>query len=320
MANSKEIGGFFELELNNGFEYHGAAIALNTGRNAFEYILEANNYTHIYLPYFTCDAMIEPLKKLKISYEFYSINNNLLPDFNFKKVQNNQAFVYNNYFGLLGNNIGAIRSKCKNIIVDNSQAFFDKTLLDIDTFYSPRKFFGVSDGAYLYSKRKISQFLKTDISYNNMKHLLGRVDMGAQKFYKDYQRNEEKLKDQPIKRMSSLTQNVLKNIAYENVKEKRRRNYKFLGKYFNNINLLQFNLDNDTVPLVYPLLLKDGGSLKKALIQNNIYIPTYWPNVLEWTHENSFEKFLVENLVCLPIDQRYDEADMKIIIDLINNE
>ncbi|MBO2544797.1 hypothetical protein J0871_10260 [Salegentibacter sp. BDJ18] len=320
MSNSKEIGGYFELELNNGFEYHGDAIALNTGRNAFEYILKVNNYNHIYLPYFTCDAMIEPLKKLNIDYEFYNINNHLLPDFNYEKVKNNQAFVYNNYFGLVGNDIAAIRSKCKNIIVDNSQAFFARALLDVDTFYSPRKFFGVSDGGYLYSKRKISEFLKPDISYNNMKHLLGRVDMGAQKFYKLYQKNEARLKNQSIKRMSVLTQNLLKNIAYDDVIRIRRYNYKFLEKYLNKINLLQLNLDKNAVPLVYPLLLKDGHSLKRKLIQNKIFIPTYWPNVLTWTKENSFEKFLAENLVCLPIDQRYNEADMQVIIDLINNE
>jgi hypothetical protein len=32
------IGGYFELELSRGEEYHSDAIRLNTGRNAFEYI------------------------------------------------------------------------------------------------------------------------------------------------------------------------------------------------------------------------------------------------------------------------------------------
>ena len=33
------IGGYFELELRKGEEYHKEAIRLNSGRNAFEYVL-----------------------------------------------------------------------------------------------------------------------------------------------------------------------------------------------------------------------------------------------------------------------------------------
>jgi len=38
------IGGYFELELPYGEEYHKNAIRLNTCRNAFEYILIAKSY------------------------------------------------------------------------------------------------------------------------------------------------------------------------------------------------------------------------------------------------------------------------------------
>ena len=60
-----EIGGYFQLELNKDREYHDKAIALNTGRNALEYILRAKIFKKIYLPFYTCDVLLEPLKKLK---------------------------------------------------------------------------------------------------------------------------------------------------------------------------------------------------------------------------------------------------------------
>lgn len=45
-----EIGGYFELELKKGTDYHSKALKLNTGRNAFEYILKVKGYKrHIYL-------------------------------------------------------------------------------------------------------------------------------------------------------------------------------------------------------------------------------------------------------------------------------
>ena len=57
----KAIGGFFELELNRGREYHYDALALNLGRTAFEYILKARKIRKIHLPLYTCDVMLEPV-------------------------------------------------------------------------------------------------------------------------------------------------------------------------------------------------------------------------------------------------------------------
>ena len=39
----KEIGGYFELELTKGIEYHSELLKLNSGRNAFKYILKTRN-------------------------------------------------------------------------------------------------------------------------------------------------------------------------------------------------------------------------------------------------------------------------------------
>ena len=73
------IGGYFELELQRKEEYYKNAIRLNTGRNAFEYILRARGYTKVYLPYYTCDVMLEPINKLNLQYEFYSIDSTFNP-------------------------------------------------------------------------------------------------------------------------------------------------------------------------------------------------------------------------------------------------
>ena len=65
----KEIGGFFELELPQKKEYHSKAIRLNTGRNCLEYILKSNNYKKIYIPFYICNSILEPIRKLNIEYE-----------------------------------------------------------------------------------------------------------------------------------------------------------------------------------------------------------------------------------------------------------
>lgn len=143
------IGGYFELELRKGEHYHPQALRLNTARNCFEYILRAREYKKVYIPYYTCEVMLEPVSKLGIEHEFYHINEHLEPKETLK-LKVDEAFLYTNYFGL--------KQKCveklagiygKQLIVDNAQAFYAPRLNEIDTFYSPRKFFGVPDGGYL---------------------------------------------------------------------------------------------------------------------------------------------------------------------------
>ena len=70
----KSIGGYFELETKPAAAYYPAAIALNTARNAFEYVLLVRKYSKVYVPYFTCEVMFEPLKKLDIEFQFYQID------------------------------------------------------------------------------------------------------------------------------------------------------------------------------------------------------------------------------------------------------
>ena len=55
----KEIGGYFELELNKNREYHKNALKLNSGRNALIFILMNLKPRKIYLPYYICDSVLE---------------------------------------------------------------------------------------------------------------------------------------------------------------------------------------------------------------------------------------------------------------------
>lgn len=47
MDKGEDIGGFFPLELPKYKELHDSAIRLNTGRNAFEYILKAYDVNEV---------------------------------------------------------------------------------------------------------------------------------------------------------------------------------------------------------------------------------------------------------------------------------
>lgn len=311
------IGGYFELELLYGEEYHKNAIRLNTGRNAFEYILRAKRYKKVFLPYYTCDVMLEPVHKLKLNYEFYHIDQAFSPKFDFINIKQDEVFVYNNYFGICDKQVNKVAKKCKNLIIDNSQAFYSKPLPGIDTFYSPRKFFGVPDGAYLYTDKKLKIKFEQDISYKRFEHLLGRIDINAEKFYSSSKKNDDSLIGQPIMKMSNLTRRLLQGIDYKTIAQKRRDNFLYFQEKFNNSNQLEFFISQNSVPMVYPYLIRNGNILKQKLINNKIFVATYWPNVSKWCNPNMLEYNLMLNLLPLPIDQRYNKNDLTKIVELI---
>lgn len=311
----KAIGGYLELELRKGDEYHKEAIRLNNGRNALELILKTKQYSKVFIPYFTCDVILEPFNKLDVEYVFYSIDENLEPIFDFDKMQLNEGFLYTNYFGIKDFFINNLSDKCKNLVIDNSQSFFSKPLSNIPTFYSCRKFFGVPDGAYLYLDGKTVNDLPFDHSENRVTHLLKRIEYGAEHGYNDFKANEKSLIGQPIKRMSKLTQAILSNIDYDFVSQKRRENFQMFHVKLGLLNKFELKLPDDSVPMIYPFRTEMTG-LKQKLIELKIYSPTYWPNVLEWANKDSLDYKYVEEIIHLPIDQRYGS---KIINNIIKH-
>jgi len=316
------IGGYFELELAHGKPYHKNCIEINTARNALEYILLAKKYKKIYLPFYTCDVLLEPIKKLKVSFDFYKIKNSFLPNFDYNLIKKDEVFLYTNYFGVCDKQVKYISNICKNLIVDNAQAFYSKPLNRVDTFYSARKFFGIPDGAYLYTDKFIQDqdIIEQDISINRFQHLLGRIEFGPENYFEMYRLNEISLKNQPIKKMSRLTHEILSSIEYKTIAKKRRENYEHIEKNLGKINRLKIKLSNNSVPMVYPLLTENKGEeIRDKLINSNIYVAKYWPNVTEWIkEENSFELFLTKNLLALPIDQRYSIKDIDKYLQIIN--
>lgn len=309
------IGGYFGLELQSGNHYHSGSncVKLNTGRNSLEYILKVNNYSKIYLPYFTCDVLLEPLAKLDKSYDFYHVDENLEPIFDYDKVQQNELFLYTNYFGLKDEYVKILSTININVVIDNAQSFFSKPLNGMDTIYSARKFVGVADGAYLYSNTLDNDVIKKDFSGGRLSHLITRLDKSAEAGYAEFAINDSSLVGQPILQMSRFTDCVLQSLDYDIIKEKRLENYNFLHSNLNTQNKFKVLKNTSQIPMVYPFWTNDV-SLRQRLLSSQIYCAKYWPNVKNW-NGSFLECEMAENIIHLPIDQRYSIEDMKKIIN-----
>ena len=314
---NKAIGGYFSLELPFYEEYHKRAIKLNTGRNCLEYILRYRQCKKIYIPFYTCESILEPILKLGVDYEFYHINRHFELEKNIE-LRKDEVLLYTNYYGLKQDYVKfLVQHYGEKLIIDNTQAFFATPIKGIDTFYSCRKFFGVPDGAYLYANGHVEIQLEQDFSYNRMNHLINSIDYSQEYAFTSFHNSEESLDNQDTKKMSKFTQRMMQSINYEEIAIIRQDNFLYLHKHLSDSNLLNFHVSKEATPLIYPYFSEDE-KLREHLIKNKIYVAQYWPNVLEWADNDSIDYSLAEKIIPLPIDQRYSKEDMKFIIKTIN--
>lgn len=308
----KELGGYLEMELGGrDNEYHKGLVRLNTGRNALEYILRGSGYAKVYLPHYHCSALITPLERLGVAYEFYNI------DYNFEladiSVGDNEALLYINFFGLKDEYIAQLTRKYRNLIIDNAHGFYSKPQPGVDTLYSCRKFFGVPDGAYVAATQHPAATFPNDQSHARYEHLVGRRDENATAHYAAYKHLENEFANEPIKIMSGSTHQVMANINYDAAAAKRKANYAYLHQALSAINRL--TLPAESLGMSYPLLATQA--MLHKLIEQKVYIGIYWPNVIRDMPQDSVEHDLALNLLSLPIDQRYDTTDMEEIVKRI---
>lgn len=205
-----------------------------------------------------------------------------------------------------------------NLCIDNTQAFFIYPMGEDHTIYSARKFFGVPDGAYLYTNKVLDEKLDREIGYDKFIHLIKRIDLNAQKSYNDFKNNSKKHNNQDIKEMSFITSRILKSIEYEKVIKKRNENFEYIDKHLSIYNKLKINIDSLNGPMIYPLLVNNGLELRNSLIKNKIYIAQYLNEVEGKVSNKSVEYNFTNNLIALPIDQRYSSKEMDFIVKLIN--
>lgn len=322
----KAIGGYFELaDYEEGSKFpHENGILLNTGRNALEYILRSVGVVKgIYLPYYTCEVVLEPLKKLHIPLVFYHTNSRFEIEDDICPKEG-EFIIANNYFGIKDGYINKQAEKYgEHLIVDNAQALFAKPVPGINCFYSTRKFVGVADGgvAYLGSSEPSSVIItEKDDTVGHDSHLYKRKEYGAEAGFAEYQENEIKIGNQPIRWMSDKTRKILEHIDFEIVIARRRKNFSILHNVLKDRNFLSLpDIETFVCPMVYPFATKIDRDLRKELIDNKIFVAKYWPNVHQ-VGDYDTEYQMATKVLPIPCDQRYGEEEINRILEIIINK
>jgi hypothetical protein len=315
----KSIGGFFELELPKGRSiYHDTAVKLSTGRACLNYIVKVLKPSKVFLPYYCCNALYEPLEINQIQYEFYKI------DYNFEiidlpQIIDGEFIIYCDFFGLKQGYIDELLNIYSDkLILDNTHSFFHKGYNSGNfSFTSARKYFGVPDGAFMYGPKHEAPInliaRNKKVSLNHNLHRLLELQELAFSEYLEY----EKSLGSKIELISKVSECLLSNIDFKKVRSIRAENFNFFRDQFDKINLLNIE-DNVEEGFCYPLLLKPHID-KTKLYAKNVYIPNLWIETTKRANNEDYpiECILSSKMLPLPIDHRYNLNDLERVSRLI---
>lgn len=312
MNAAGEIGGYLEFERFFGELFHRDAIALNCGRACLEYLIELRGIRRIWVPDWLCSSVYRVCVKCGVAVKTYAVCAEMMPAYDFKIAGDEWLYMVDYYGQLKPNDIdSALVFSEGRLIVDEAQGFFRPPWEGADTLYSCRKFFGVSDGAYLYTKDKsrIGRALERDESHPHMGFVLGRFERSASEFFDESRDNNERFAAEPMKAMSPLTENIMRAIDYGAVRSRRDENFSFLHKSLGGRNDLELIMPYGA--FMYPLLVPNAGEMRRELAAAGVYIPVLWPNAVENQASGLVSRRYSLDILPLPVDQRYGLPDME---------
>lgn len=316
----KEFGGYLPLETGSGQGYYHFSDHdmrfYNCGRTAIHEACRNLSVSEIYIPYYICQTVTNVAEDLGIRVIRYHVNQEFEPVFDFPQ---NAAVLLVNYFGLKDTFIQDLANQFEAVILDHTQAFFCPPVLreGVSNIYSCRKFIGVPDGGYLIEKNCRAEQLPAGESWPYYTFLCKAKEIGTNAAYQESLDSEHRLH---VKEgMSKLTKQVLRGVDYNYIMTARRQNYQILDALLGEKNRLHLDLGK-CVPYLYPYWVKKGSGerVRTELIRRCIYIPTLWKECCAICASGTLEYQWSKDLICLPIDQRYEKDDMEYLVGVIS--
>ena len=333
----KVIGGEFDLDITNMGKLLSSknSSLFSSGRAALYHILKkaskGNQYKTILLPDYLCESIIQSAQKTNIAINFYKINEDLTINFNYleSKLFDDSIVLLVNYFGCIdiGKQITAVRAINNNacIIADNVQAFFSmQDSKDADySFTSFRKIFAIPDGALVYSNHGELDIVSDENTFVGHKIAGGVLKHFAEcnsiddSLYLKYLNIGEKAIDQNYNSVASeFSQILYEKLDLCSIAIRRKNNFSFLNSELLKLGITPILMNyHHQVPLFLPIRIKNRDSVRRQMFAQNIYCPVHWPCPEGFALARAEE--LSKNELSLIVDQRYDENDMKRIIDII---
>ncbi len=318
-----------------------------SGRNALKALCKMLNPEKktALLPAYTCSTVLEPFIDEGWDVDFYflkkdlSIDENSLLDAYLKKKP--YLVLFHNYFGFntLKLSINLIRELKTNgtvIVEDLTQSLFSFHHIPFANYYisSLRKFVAVPDGGFLLAKDKLSHIKKVKSDKMIAKIAFEAFDTKEQ-YFKDNQLKTKELFRNKFKELNEIISDnteisdispetilIYDSLDIDFIRKKRQDNYRLLFSLINDVSFVEkviiCEIDDNIVPLFFPIYVeKERSELQSYLASHRVYCPIIWPKPNPLKAYNKVNEYMYSHMLCLPIDQRYGEDEMNMIIELI---
>jgi hypothetical protein len=325
---------------------------LGSARGAWSILLDYFDWRggRLLLPDYLCSrALMPPVFKRNISYSFYPVNSDLTIDQTALEnmIQDDvSAVLFINYFGFTSqDSLGwALREKYPKLVLllDNVQALYElhrdpvKLHWAHGTYFGFRKFLPLPDGAVLFSsldhdklitKLDESPDVSSYIAAATLRHhfVRDRIDPEIEEsvestYLRLFKKADDEIPEQPTE-ISSISRALIHYLPLDEFAQKRRENYHYLARALSDhagCKLFKKQLGDTEVPLTFPVIILDRerDEVRRQMSESGIHCPVHWP--IEFDLRNDLGEgacFLTDNILGLPIDQRYGREEMDRILE-----
>ena len=149
--------------------------------------------------------------------------------------------------------------------------------------------------------------------------LLKRIEYGCEgKGYESRILNEQRIDTEGCMKMSKLTRALMDAEDYAYNHQKRQENFAYAHQLLGGINQINPTryMDEETVPMVYPLVVEDDGLIQKLFTAKH-FQGHWWSYICEEQPKNSFEHWISRYVIPITIDQRYGKEELDYLVNVI---
>ena len=326
-------------------------VFLSSGRASIRYairdikeIKKKTNLTAI-IPPFTCDTVVRPFLEEGVELYAYEISENLelytekLSE-QIEKLHPDIIFIHR-YYGFdtacdIRDTICHYKKEGYIFIEDQTQTLLS-TFSTLDADYivgSLRKWGALPDGGFCVKvngtfnyntevKGEDESLIRNKLLAFGLKHSYMVNNTGRKEDFLTAFRTAEDILDNEnaFYAMSAVSRQIWNDLDLTRIADKRRLNYSFIYDNLNNdkVSFITSKLNPFVVPLYFAIRSRNRAEIQSLLRENSIYAPIVWPRPASMPRVSDTTSEIYKEVLCLPVDQRYEIDDMSRMVEKINS-
>lgn len=292
------------------------------------------------LPAYLCRSLLQPFAEMGLRVEFYSHTPPLAPQLN--PAWRDDLVVLCDTFGApccSDEEVRALLAAGCRVLLDASHSLFSTQRLTLShphlvTTASLRKMLPIPDGGVVYLPASMLESMEHEPAADFLPMLEAMILMkytytgtagflgnGGKTLLRLYQEFETGKDNRPVvvRQMPDVSRLVLEKLDFPVVCRRRMNNLACLAEL---LPAAMHLLPPDRIqsPFYFPLLCADQTErdlLLERLAKKDIFPHVHWPLPGAVGDEFAWEHELAGRVLSLPVDQRYDEGDMRLLAEQV---